>query len=1031
MARPFPLHLPRRLLQLILLLLLPFFSCASLFASSGNWTMTPHNSKDLSGSSLVGSLPGSASQVHLIKAFESCGTDEYYTQRHYDSRALAAPLKRFQVTQEMCHVMLKNPKAAKDTPALTQYANATLFVTFLELSTTCRIGVALGYFEAVYLALSRAGAKGLILSAAEAVPGLYSLTKDPWPWYDDYWAAEFDKMPFAEIGARAGEDLLRRMEDVPDEELHVQFEFDLNKHEVLYKKYFSSLFELIVLPIAALTLKRIADIGIDTRKMTTRNMVAALELPAALAVIYNVVAGSNFVNPGSSGLRFLLLGHLFPFGGLASSILVTSFWKAYCEQYNDLMKFVDPVEAYPRWSKGVAFGGVFLDFLYPFMQVGSSAFQIADPVAIREAFYAPMILSYFIIMIRFVYTAFIAYRTVDSVASRKTMGIYLGFSTLFVGSSMGAFFYLSSLKYGDAALNWQVSMFLMYFGRSGLSLCDISIFTRDSSSSSTHSYSSGDEEKGLTEANPESYLWRENPAGNFLAAENSRVKRCIIERDQAIARLEAEKIKSFALFEIEKNAAAYQKQLVENEKNFIARALHEIRNPLNGIGLSLEHIFVSLTPKLDEEVEIELRTIESCCSHLSVLLKSVLSLDKLLNGALALPEEAFNPGVILGEVEKMNKHAAGAGVRVCHVGAGEKEFEFAVEGAPTQLSLVMINLVNNAAKFTEKGEITFGCNIIEESDEFVVLKFFVQDTGLGIPPEKQKFIFGFREQTGTTDSQSKGYGIGLNVSNRFVELMGGELLVRSPVRHADSFGGIGCEFSFTIKMKKIKNHVRLSQDTDGRDMSDANLYGLRVLVVDDSAVNRKMLVRKFTTGIFNDLSFNAESVKTGEEALERIREPGVQYDLVIMDENFEEAGGILTGTETTKAIRGMEKKRGPSRCLIFGCSGNCMEEDERRSKASGQDILWPKPAPGNDESLNDIREHWLLRLAREKELRLRLERETAANLIVGSETNSNTHGETETNSEAEQIASDVGAGTGPKANRDKGSIFSTVKVVPF
>ena len=75
--------------------------------------------------------------------------------------------------------------------------------------------------------------------------------------------------------------------------------------QVLYKKYFSSLFELLVLPIAVLTLKRIADIGIDTKKKTTRNMVAALELPAALAVVYNVVAGSNFINPGSSGLRFL------------------------------------------------------------------------------------------------------------------------------------------------------------------------------------------------------------------------------------------------------------------------------------------------------------------------------------------------------------------------------------------------------------------------------------------------------------------------------------------------------------------------------------------------------------------------------------------------------------------------------------------------------------------------------------------------------------------------------------------------------
>jgi len=652
-----------------------------------------------------------------------------------------------------------------------------------------------------------------------------------------------------------------------------------------------------------------------------------------------------------------------------------------------------------------------------------------------------MIISYLVIMIRFIYTAFIAYRTVDSVESTRTMGIYLGFSTLFVSASWGAFFYLSTLKYGDAALNWQITMFLMYFGRAGLSLCDISIFTRGSSSNSSDSYSSSDEENGLTEANLESHIWRENPAGNFLAAENSRVERFIIERDQEIARLEAEKIQSekeaFALMEIERHATAYQKQLVEKEKNFIASALHEIRNPLNGIGLSLEHIFVSLASKLDEEVETELRTIESCCSHLSVLLKSVLSLDKLLNGALALPEEAFSPGVMMQNLLKMNKHAAGAGVHVYQVGAGQKEFELlAVEGAPTQLSLVMLNLINNAAKFTERGEITVGCNKVEESDKFIVIKFFVADTGVGIPPDKQKFIFGFREQTGSSDSQSKGYGIGLNVSSRLVELMGGELVVRSPVREADSFGGLGCEFSFIITMKKIADPLRLvdpiplSPEISGGAMAGAKMRDLRVLIVDDGAVNRKMLVRKFSTGIFADLRFTVDSAATGEEALEKMKEPGVQYDFVVMDENMEEAGGLLTGTETTMAIRDIEEKRGHTRCLIFGCSGNCTEEDERRSRASGQDMLWPKPAPGNEECLKDISKHWLLRLAKEKKDELESERETAerktATLTypsVSSKNSSRTYGESETNSEAHRSEKTAKGG--------KGSIFSSVKVVPL
>jgi signal transduction histidine kinase/CheY-like chemotaxis protein len=722
---------------------------------------------------------------------------------------------------------------------------------------------------------------------------------------------------------------------------------------------------------------------------------------------------------------------------------VTSFWKAYCEQYNDLVKFVDPVEAHPRWSKGVVFCGFFLDLLYPTMQVGGAVFQIADPVAIREVFYVPMTLSYFIIMTRFIYTAYMTYRTVDSVASRRTMGIYLGFSSLFVCASMGTFFLLGSGLYGESSIYWQIAMFLMYFGRAGLSLCDVSIFLKSSSgsSSSDQAYSAGDEERGLTEANLKR-LFLENSASNFLATENSRVERFIIERDQEIARLEREKIQSekeaAALMAIEKHATAYQKQLVENEKNFIASALHEIRNPLNGIGLSLEHIFVSLAPKLDEEVETELRTIESCCSHLSVLLKSVLSLDKLLNGALALPEEAFNPAVIMKNLMKMNKHVAGAGVRLCHVDASEKELDLTVEGAPTQLSLVMLNLINNAAKFTERGEIAFGCSKVEESGNFVGIKFFVADTGVGIPPEKQKFVFGFREQTGTTYSQSKGFGIGLNVSFRLVKLMGGELVVQSPTREADSFGGPGCEFSFIIKMKKMVIPILSSPKTaDGGDFTGPEVHGLRVLVVDDGAVNRKMLVRKFTMGIFLDLKFTADSAKTGEQALEMLREPGVQYDLVVMDENMEEAGGLLSGTQTTQAIRDMEKKRGLVNCIIFGCSGNCTEEDERASRASGQDMLWPKPAPKNEEALKYIYKHRLLRLGTEEERKVRLEREMAkqelATGFVDSPTSSLlTNGETETTSEAlgsDKTTSDNKVRTEPKATEEgKGMMFSRAKV---
>ena len=131
-------------------------------------------------------------------------------------------------------------------------------------------------------------------------------------------------------------------------------------------------------------------------------------------------------------------------------------------------------------------------------------------------------------------------------------------------------------------------------------------------------------------------------------------------------------------------------------------------------------------------------------------------------------------------------------------------------------------------------------------------------------------------------------------------------------------------------------------------------------MVDDGAMNRKVMKRKFTTGVFEQFKWSVEVAKSGEEALEMIDENGF-YDFIVMDENLYEAGGVLTGTETTMLIREKEEKcsRGVEvRSLIFGCSGNCTEEDVAISKESGQDFFWPKPVPPSELALEDFHRYW-------------------------------------------------------------------------
>jgi signal transduction histidine kinase len=648
--------------------------------------------------------------------------------------------------------------------------------------------------------------------------------------------------------------------------------------------------------------------------------------------------------------------------GIASSTLVTRFWKAYVKQYSDLTKFVDPAQA--TWtSLIVAAIGLCADIVYPSAQILNMFGRWWGFDELQKVFYVPMMLAFIFVTTDYLYTTYRVVRTVNTVKSRRTMVIYLVFCTASAGALLWSFILL---VFGKGMENETAfSIFLLFLGRVGSALCNVSVFSAHPAATESSSHS--------------------DSASIFLIDEAERMANAIRKRDERIAQLEEgifQAEKDFALadarsrWKIEEQARKHQEMLVEKEKNFVASALHEIRNPLNGIACSLDFIFESLSPmlKLVPAIEEELRVISSCSTHLNVLLRSVLSLDKLLQGKLALPIESFSPRDVLIEVERMSASAVNTGTVVVNDTPGNWK-DGRVMGSPTQLSLVLLNLVNNAAKFTETGQITLACKKVKESKEdgTITVRLSVADTGAGIPLAMQHAIFGFREQTGDARARSKGFGIGLSVSRRLVELLGGELKVKSPLREADGVGGVGSEFSFELTMKKVIEEGQCEHTEDREHRTTAitelstrewnaefQLQAWRVLVVDDGNVNRKMFQRKFTTGIFGELGWTADSARTGEEAMEMIwgGSDGARiYDLIVLDEYLEEAGGKLTGSETTKKIREREREMlwgGNKALIIFGCSGNCTEEDAIRSRRVGQDWFWQKPIPGNDAAMIDI-----------------------------------------------------------------------------
>ena len=351
--------------------------------------------------------------------------------------------------------------------------------------------------------------------------------------------------------------------------------------------------------------------------------------------------------------------------------------------------------------------------------------------------------------------------------------------------------------------------------------------------------------------------------------------------------------------------------------------------------------------QLTEDVEGELRCIEQCSNHMHLFMKNVLSLDKILDGTFALPSVPFSPAKLCAGVKAMARRSAQPGVTIEAAGGGNAELM--LQGAPTQLNLMLLNLVSNAAKFTTEGTVTLSATVLGEVGEEVEIYFAVTDTGVGIPKDKQKGIFEMRSQTGGAESQSKGFGIGLNIASRLAILMGGSLEVRSPVRD-----NRGSEFGFTLNMKKA---VEMEVAEEEEEVKVFPLpVGLRVLIVDDSLSNRKVLSRKLVKGLFEPLNWLVELAKTGEEALALIDAGGV-FDLIVMDENMHDAGGVLLGTETTRKIREREGDI-EKRALIFGYSGSNTEEDRVRGRESGQDWFWEKPAPSEEQALQEVARLW-------------------------------------------------------------------------